>query len=59
MGVEKQILKEGDGATFPKKHDEVAIEYTGRVASPSVGRHLTYHAGWLYDESKADNKGKQ
>ncbi|KAF2437933.1 peptidyl-prolyl cis-trans isomerase [Karstenula rhodostoma CBS 690.94] len=43
MGVEKQILKEGDGVTFPKKHDEVAMEYTG----------------WLYDESQEDKKGKK
>lgn len=29
MGVEKQVIKEGDGTTFPKKHDEVSMEYTG------------------------------
>ncbi|KAL5394535.1 Fork head 1 [Paraphaeosphaeria minitans] len=43
MGVEKQVINEGDGVTFPKKHDEVAMEYTG----------------WLYDETTADNKGKK
>jgi len=43
MGVEKQVLKPGNGTDFPKKHDEVSMEYTG----------------WLYDESKADKKGTQ
>jgi hypothetical protein len=32
MGVEKQVLKQGNGVIFPKKHDEVAMEYTGSTA---------------------------
>lgn len=39
MGVEKKILKPGDGLTFPKKGDKVSMHYTG----------------CLYDASKADN----
>lgn len=29
MAVGKSILKNGNGVNIPKKHDEVAIEYTG------------------------------
>ncbi|KAL8947872.1 MAG: hypothetical protein Q9222_005886 [Ikaeria aurantiellina] len=45
MGVDRKILKEGNGTTKPKKGDEVTIEYTGN----------------LYDEAAADNdyRGKQ
>ncbi|KAI4169868.1 MAG: hypothetical protein Q9188_002729 [Gyalolechia gomerana] len=45
MGVERKVLKKGNGTDKPKKGDEVTIEYTGN----------------LYDESKADNdyRGKQ
>ncbi|KAL8940560.1 MAG: hypothetical protein Q9216_002747 [Gyalolechia sp. 2 TL-2023] len=45
MGVERKVLKEGNGTDQPKKGDEVTIEYTGN----------------LYDESKADQdyRGKQ
>ena len=39
MGVDKKILKAGNGTDKPQKGDEVTIEYTGN----------------LYDESKADN----
>ncbi|KAJ4291628.1 hypothetical protein N0V90_009523 [Kalmusia sp. IMI 367209] len=34
MGVEKQVLKEGNGVNIPRKHDEVAMEYTGSTTSP-------------------------
>lgn len=43
MGVEKKLIREGDGTTIPKKNDLVAMEYTG----------------WLFDESKPNNKGAQ
>lgn len=45
MGVQKQILREGNGTDYPQNGDDVTIEYTGN----------------LYDESKAgDNyRGKQ
>ena len=39
MGVEKKILKPGNGTDRPSKGDEVTIEYTGN----------------LYDANKADN----
>jgi hypothetical protein len=29
MGVDKVILKRGNGTDTPKKHDEVSMEYTG------------------------------
>jgi FK506-binding protein 1 len=32
MGVEKTILKPGNGIDIPKKHDEVSMEYTGSTA---------------------------
>jgi FK506-binding protein 1 len=43
MGVEKIMLKPGDGVTTPKKHDEVSMEYTG----------------WLYDEHAPNKKGNR
>jgi hypothetical protein len=30
MTVEKQTTQQGNGVDFPKKHDEVSLEYTGR-----------------------------
>lgn len=29
MGVEKVVIKPGNGCDVPKKHDEVSMEYTG------------------------------
>ncbi|KAL2047051.1 hypothetical protein N7G274_001069 [Stereocaulon virgatum] len=46
MGVSKKVIKEGNGTDWPKKGDDVTIEYTGN----------------LYDESKGsenDYRGKQ
>jgi FK506-binding protein 1 len=43
MGVQKQLIREGNGRDFPKKNDEVSMEYTG----------------WLYQEDAADKKGTQ
>lgn len=45
MGVDKKILKEGNGTDKPKDGDNVVMEYTG----------------WLYDQKQASNdyKGKQ
>ncbi|KAM0350091.1 hypothetical protein ACHAPU_003254 [Fusarium lateritium] len=42
MGVEKTIIKEGDGPS-PQNGQTVTMEYTG----------------WIKDESKPENKGKQ
>ena len=33
MGVTKEVLKEGDGKTYPKKGDELTMHYTGTLAS--------------------------
>ncbi|KAF1830042.1 peptidyl-prolyl cis-trans isomerase [Decorospora gaudefroyi] len=41
MGVEKIIVSPGNGIDYPKKHDEVSMEYTG----------------WLFDETAPGNKG--
>jgi len=43
MGVEKIILKKGNGIDIPRKHDEVSMEYTG----------------WLYSDDAPDKRGKQ
>jgi hypothetical protein len=31
MGVQKEVLKRGNETDFPKKHDEVCMEYTGKL----------------------------
>ena len=43
MGVEKKIIKQGNGSDKPKKGDNVTMEYTG----------------WLHEAGKPDNKGNQ
>ena len=30
MGVEKLVIRPGNGTDYPKKHDEVSMEYTGK-----------------------------
>jgi FK506-binding protein 1 len=35
MGVEKKTLSNGDGVTYPKKGDNVALHYTGCLYDPS------------------------
>jgi hypothetical protein len=30
MGVEKVVIRSGNGTDYAKKHDEVAVEYTGK-----------------------------
>jgi len=32
MGVEKLVIRPGNGIDFPKKHDEVSMEYTGEIS---------------------------
>lgn len=39
----KEVLSKGNEKDYPKKGDNVTMEYTG----------------WLYDTSKPENKGKQ
>lgn len=43
MGVDRTVLNPGNGTMKPKKGDVVRVEYTG----------------YLYDESKDSNQGKQ
>jgi len=31
MGVKKIMLRRGNGIDIPKKHDEVSMEYTGKM----------------------------
>jgi FK506-binding protein 1 len=58
MGVEKIILKPGDGITTPKKHDEVSMEYTGNPTLYQIQTQLSHtHSGWLYDEHAPNKKG--
>lgn len=33
MGVTKEIIKEGDGKTYPQKGDKLTMHYTGTLAS--------------------------
>merc|ERR1711998_722843 len=32
MGVEKEVLEEGDNATYPQKGDKLKMHYTGTLA---------------------------
>lgn len=41
MGVEKAVLRRGNGTDIPKKHDEVAIEYTGSTIFSRAKTSLT------------------
>lgn len=41
MGVQKIVIKPGNGIDYPKKNDEVSMEYTG----------------WLFDDEAPDHKG--
>lgn len=35
MGVERKVIKEGNGVDFPKKNDNVTIDYTGTLFDPN------------------------
>lgn len=35
MGVEKEVLKAGDGQSFPKKGDRLTMHYTGTLTDGS------------------------
>ncbi|OCK93301.1 peptidyl-prolyl cis-trans isomerase [Cenococcum geophilum 1.58] len=43
MGVEKKIIREGNGVDFPKMNDVVTMEYTG----------------YIYDRSASESKGQK
>ncbi|KAH7121187.1 FKBP-type peptidyl-prolyl isomerase-like protein [Dendryphion nanum] len=61
MGVEKKLIREGDGTTIPKKNDLVAMEYTVPCTQllPQTVLLTLGSLGWLFDESKPNNKGAQ
>lgn len=61
MGVEKEVVTAGNGTDFPKKHDEVSMEYTGisQVCTYMAMKQLLTSSGWLYDELSSNKKGKQ
>ena len=60
MGVEKTVARPGNGTDFPKKNDEICVEYTGTMTSTHRQRqNLTQATGWLYDDEAPDNKGTQ
>jgi FK506-binding protein 1 len=41
MGVDKRTVQLGNGVDWPRKGDNVTMEYTG----------------WIYDPTKPENKG--
>ena len=41
--LDKKVIKEGNKQDYPKKGDQIAMNYTG----------------WLYDAGASDNRGKQ
>jgi hypothetical protein len=43
MGVEKAILKPGNGIDIPKKHDEVSMEYTGSTTVHVPRQHVLHN----------------
>lgn len=46
-GVAKDIIKAGDGVTFPKKGDTVSVHYTGTVrVSVPVGLLQRHPSRW-------------
>jgi FK506-binding protein 1 len=40
MGVEKVVVKPGNGMDYPKKHDEVSMEYTGSTNISWLGANI-------------------
>lgn len=59
MGVKKNVVRSGNGRDIPKKHDEVAMEYTGKQCGTQLGNHSMSHKllGWLYSDAASDKKG--
>jgi hypothetical protein len=42
MGVEKQVIRAGNGVDMPEKNDEVSIAYTGTILDAVIEKnHLT------------------
>jgi FK506-binding protein 1 len=59
MGVEKVLIRSGNGIDYPKKHDEVSVEYTGNSTTPHFMTTSHIFTGWLFDDTASDNKGTQ
>jgi FK506-binding protein 1 len=59
MGVEKQVIKPGNGSDYPKKHDEVSMEYTGTVPRRPHRSMSHKDLGWLFDDAAPNKKGNQ
>jgi FK506-binding protein 1 len=57
MGVEKVLIKPGNGIDFPRKHDEVSMEYTGNTTLLAFSPMSHKTSGWLYDDDAPDHKG--
>lgn len=52
MGIEIQVLREGDGVNFPRKGQRVSVHYTGSLVDGSIfdssvdrGRVFTFSLG--------------
>ena len=42
MGVDKEVIKEGNGKDYPRPGDQVTIEYTGNLYAHAAGKHNHY-----------------
>lgn len=42
MGVQKEVIKEGNGKDYPRPGDQVTIEYTGNLYAEAAGKHNHY-----------------
>jgi len=45
MGVTKEVIREGDGATFPKKGDKLVMHYKGTLAADGSKFDSSYDRG--------------
>jgi FK506-binding protein 1 len=45
MGVEKKILREGDGTTYPKKSQKLTMHYSGTLAKDGTKFDSSYDRG--------------
>ena len=42
MGVQRKVVKNGNGVDYPKKGDNVTMEYTGNLYDKSAGEAKDY-----------------
>ena len=45
MGVDKKVLREGDGTNFPKKGQKLTMHYSGTLASDGTKFDSSYDRG--------------